>query len=664
MISVLLIAEDREAENRISKLLPADQYKTSVRSSADEARGVLEANLFDVSIFCVAESTKNALEELVIIKRMNPGCPLTVMVESCPTAWEESALSKGVDFVFHEPLVGGHVRSILDRLARLGETPPPKTVPTSTVVQPPEAGFSRAALEVLRDFSRVLGYSLDYKLFTQHFVLKLREIIRVNRIAIFLEPPPTSSMTRDKRPSRLPCISAVGVPLDIRDCFELSRNAGIGERLSRGNHVLRAGPEDGQFFGGLSPKVQREFEILGCHIAIPISDRERTLGVAVMGDRVTGNDFTDEELQLLFLLMEELGLAIKNSWLHHQLSASHKLFSDVLASMSSGSMVVGPDLTILHANRAMLQFVRGARESGKPLEFADLQSALATPIYDVVEKGAKPSPFFFTDGPDDTSIFRATIIPFRNGDNRLPQSVMVVVEDFTQIEAAKHYDIESSKTKLISLIAKRFAHEIRNSLVPLTTHQQLLDQEYANEDFRRSLKNALETETGRIQRFTDQMLFLAQPSLTLDEVTDLPSLIDESFQSVQGQFGGRPNLELNCEINDPAVRCDRHSLKHALGEVLANAIQANTEDPIVSVRLVNGVKDGISLEFSDNGVGFTSETADRAFEPFFTTRNTGVGLGLTVAQRIIDEHHGVMKIRPRSRDNQVDVAIVLPRADA
>ena len=178
---------------------------------------------------------------------------------------------------------------------------------------------------------------------------------------------------------------------------------------------------------------------------------------------------------------------------------------------------------------------------------------------------------------------------------------MVVVEDFTQIEAAKHYDIESSKTKLISLIAKRFAHEIRNSLVPLTTHQQLLDQEYANEDFRHSLKQALETETGRIQRFTDQMLFLAQPSLSLTDVAELPALIDESFQAVRTQFGGRPTLEVKCEIANPVVRCDRHSLKHAVGEVLANAIQANTEDPVVNVTVRNGVEGEIALEFSDNG---------------------------------------------------------------
>ncbi|MEZ5276386.1 MAG: ATP-binding protein [Opitutaceae bacterium] len=664
MISVLLIAEDREAENRIRALLPADRYKTSTRSTVDEARTIIEANIFDLSIFCVSESDRNALDEIAQIKRMSPGIPLAVVIARCPQAWEESALGKGVDFVFCDPLVATHFTSILDRLARLAETSRPAPTPSQIVARPVETGFSRAALEVLRDFSRVLGYSLDYKLFTQHFVLKLREIIRVNRIAIFLEPPPTSSMTAGPKANRLPCISAVGIPLDIRDCFELSRNAGIGERLTKGNHILRAGPEHGQFFGGLNPKIQREFEILDCHIAIPISDRERTLGVAVLGDRVTGNDFSDEELQLLFLLMEELGLAIKNSWLHHQLSASHKLFSDVLASMSSGSMVVGPDLNILHANRAMMHFVRGDRESQKTLEFADLQPTLATPIYDVVEKGAKPSPFFFTDRPESKSIFRASIIPFRNGDNRLPQSVMVVVEDFTQIESAKRFDIESSKTKLISLIAKRFAHEIRNSLVPLTTHQQLLDQEYANEDFRRSLKTALETETGRIQRFTDQMLFLAQPSLTLDEVTDLPSLINESFQSIRGQFGGRPTLEVTSEVESPVVRCDRHSLRHAIGEILVNAIQANTDDPAVTVRLRNGVEGKIALEFSDNGVGFTSETAERAIEPFFTTRNTGVGLGLTVAHRIVDEHHGELLVKPRSRENQADVAVILPHADS
>jgi len=667
VISVLLIAENRDAEKRITALLPAEDYKTSSRSSAVEARSALEANVFDISIFCIDLSTRNALEEITLIKRLSPGCPLAVAVENCPPAWEESALSKGVDYVFHEPLVATHFRSVIDRLVRLGlgeaATPPPqatvKTGPTSS----PDSGLSKIALEVLRDFSHVLGYSLDYKLFTQHFVLKLREIIRVNRIAIFLEPPPMISMTSSDEGSRLPCISSVGIPLDIRDCFELSRNAGIGERLSKVNHILRAGSDDNRFFGGLSPKIQREFEILGSHIAIPISDRERTLGVAVLGDRVTGSDFSDEELQLLFLLMEELGLAIRNSWLHHQLSASHKLFSDVLSSMSSGSMVVGRDLSILHANCAMLSFVRGERESAKPLAFADLQSALATPIYDVVEKGANPEPFFYSDGPNDRRIFRVSIIPFRNGDHRLPQSVMVVVEDFTQIEAAKHFEIESSKTKLISLIAKRFAHEIRNSLVPLTTHQQLLDQEYENKDFRHSLKQALETETGRIQRFTDQMLFLAQPSLSLTDMADIPGLIDESFRAIRSQFGGRPSLEVACEIDNPVVRCDRHSLKHAVGEVLANAIQANTEDPAVTVAVRNGIEGKISLEFSDNGVGFTKETANHALDPFFTTRNTGVGLGLTVASRIIDEHHGQLVVKPRSRDNAADIAILLPYAD-
>jgi nitrogen-specific signal transduction histidine kinase len=663
VISALLIAKNRDAEKRITALLPAEDYRISSRSSVEDTRAALKANIFDISIFCVDDSIKNALEEIALIKGLSPGTPLAVAVESCPPAWEESALSKGVDYVFHEPLVATHFRSVIDRLVRLGEAATPPAVIRTPPPSRPETGLSRTALEVLRDFSHVLGYSLDYKLFTQHFVLKLREIIRVNRIAIFLEPPPMSSMTASSEGTRLPCISSVGIPLDIRDCFELSRNAGIGERLSKANHILRAGVDDSQFFGGLSPKIQREFEILGSHIAIPISDRERTLGVAVLGDRVTGTDFSDDELQLLFLLMEELGLAIKNSWLHHQLSANHKLFSDVLSSMSSGSMVVGRDLTILHANRAMLSFVRGDQDTKKPLEFADLQSALATPIYDVVEKGANPEPFFYTDGPDDNSIFRVSIIPFRNGDNRLPQSVMVVVEDFTQIEAAKRYDIESSKTKLISLIAKRFAHEIRNSLVPLTTHQQLLDQEYANEDFRRSLKQALETETGRIQRFTDQMLFLAQPSLSLTDLAELPVLIDESFQAVRTQFGGRPTLEIKCEIENPVVRCDRHSLSHAVGEVLANAIQANTEDPVVNVSVRNGVEDKIALEFSDNGVGFTNETAGRALEPFFTTRNTGVGLGLTVASRIIDEHHGQLVVRPRSRQNAADVAILLPHAD-
>jgi signal transduction histidine kinase len=659
VFNIIIIDENADEDSRYRNLLSEDTFHPTVKRNFNEAETLLKANVFDICLYVVGESTKNALDEIVSIKEANPVGSLAVAVKECPTVWEETALIKGADFIFRDPLVPSHFQSVLSKLARFNE-PIPSIVSSldSKDNLLTEQNIPTSALEVLRDFSRILGYSLDYKLFTQHFVLKLREIIKVNKIAVFLQSPPYVTVNSPSDAHRMPCISSVGVPSDVQDCFELTKKAGLGKYFSNSMQIVKRGQLSQT---DLDPKIQREFEILDCHTAIPINDREKTLGVAIVGNRVTGSSLGDEELQLLYLLMEELGLAIKNCWLHHQLSANNRLFSDVLSCMSNGNMVVSSNLTIVHSNRAMVQFVKGENPSINTLEFADLPSKLATPIYDVVEKGSSLEPFFFSGGENDDSIYRVSIIPFRNESEKLPQSAMVVMEDFTQIEAAKSFDIESSKAKLIALIAKRFAHEIRNSLVPLTTHQQLLDQEYANEDFRKSLKNALEKETGRIQRFTEQMLYLAQPEITTSDEANVRELLDEAFQATSTQFPQSSKLDIQTELEQLVIRCHKNSLRYAFQEIFTNALQANLDEPEVEVSIRNGQDDALIIEFSDNGIGFTSETAERATEPFFTTRNTGVGLGLTVAQRIIEAHQGTIEIGPRSRERHCDVSILLPQ---
>ena len=109
---------------------------------------------------------------------------------------------------------------------------------------------------------------------------------------------------------------------------------------------------------------------------------------------------------------------------------------------------------------------------------------------------------------------------------------------------------------------------------------------------------------------------------------------------------------------------DRAALKHALTEVILNALQANPNNPKIGVRLHedsngNGTH-GLQIEVSDNGSGFTPEAAQKASSPFFTTRNVGLGLGLTVSRKIIETHHGTLEIIPPKSGQSGMVRISLP----
>jgi nitrogen fixation/metabolism regulation signal transduction histidine kinase len=115
---------------------------------------------------------------------------------------------------------------------------------------------------------------------------------------------------------------------------------------------------------------------------------------------------------------------------------------------------------------------------------------------------------------------------------------------------------------------------------------------------------------------------------------------------------------------DLAVRVHRASLVHALEEIFINAVQETAPGGVIQVAIASESDaegaNSISLRFHDEGAGFSRETANRATEPFFTTRTTGVGLGLTVARRIIENHSGRLEINEKRSRADADIAIHLP----
>jgi nitrogen fixation/metabolism regulation signal transduction histidine kinase len=111
------------------------------------------------------------------------------------------------------------------------------------------------------------------------------------------------------------------------------------------------------------------------------------------------------------------------------------------------------------------------------------------------------------------------------------------------------------------------------------------------------------------------------------------------------------------------IKGDRSALKHAFLEVLLNGLQANPSDPKIAVDLRSEIpgngRAGVLVEVRDNGTGFTPESLQKATAPFFTTRIVGIGLGLTVAQRIVEAHGGRLELPTASGEPGL-VRITLP----
>jgi signal transduction histidine kinase/FixJ family two-component response regulator len=674
MKTLLVLAQHPELVEALRAGLNSEQYRIVHRASVEEAEPLLAHDLVNA---CVLDAELTSVHEIWVlekIRRRLPKIPIIIFAASKQWEWEEEAYLKGATHILTKPVRIRMLNALLERcwpsatpsnqmtLAQFQQRELVKHVePFAPSGVPLLAGHQ--SLGTLRGFSAILTHSLDAEAMLKHFLLLLRELLGINRASIFLQQQGnvTGEGPMNHHSRRLRATCAIGVSLGLLENFEISFSSGIAEQVSRLGRILRRNSEEAR----QDPETQREFELLGGQVAIPILDQESVIGVAVFDGHITGEPLANTELELIFHLLEEVGLAIKNIWLHSQLVSNHKLMSEILRELGSACVVVSRDHTILHANKAARRFFKISNERTGELEFSDLPHLIGAKVYMVLKTGTAIPAFRYEPEDSPGTVYNITIVPTHAQNSSMPGSALVLAEDLTQSERLRRLEIEASNLRLIRNMADRLAHEVGNAMVPLSTHQQLLGDKYKDPEFRASLDNALADGVKRVTRLLNQMRFLARDSGGSEEAFPLAPLIKEAFEEARKHQPGK-NAQLKYEGDDKPVLVtgDRAALKHALTEVMLNALQANPSDPKISVRLRadangNGIHD-LNIEVQDNGAGFTAESAEKAPAPFFTTRNVGLGLGLTVSRKIVETHHGKLEIVAPKAGQSGIVRISLP----
>jgi signal transduction histidine kinase/ActR/RegA family two-component response regulator len=670
MKTLLVLAAHPDFAETIRAGLDAEQYRIVHRANAQEAEPLLAHGLASACILDLELLGVQGIWAIEKLRRHDSKCPVIAYTAAQKSEWEEEAYLHGVTHVLTKPVRIRLLSELLDRLwavpERTTQPPPPAPVspPFPRTVEPPAPRFVGASqtLGVLRDFSSILMHSLNAELMLKQFLLFLRETLGVNRAAIFLNRPqsPAVEPPSAEEPRRLHAVSAIGIAPGLLEHFELSPDSGIGAQLAGLGRILRRNSDEARADAG----TQKEFELLGAQIAVPILDRETIVGVAVFDGRLTGEPLANDELELIFHLLEQVGLALRNIWLYDQLAGNHEMMTDVLRELSSVCIVVGRDLKVLHANKAARRhFGRKNQRSGE-LEFTDLPQSLGAKIYQVLRTGAAIGPFKFEPENSPGTVYSVSVVPFQRQESATPVSALLMAEDLTQSEQLRRLEIEAANLRLVKAMADRLAHEIGNAMVPLSTHQQLLVEKYRDAEFRKSLDHALTDGVKRVTRLINQMRFLARDGQIEPQAFPVEPLIQEAYQEArQHQPAETAQLHYKNSGKPVVVTGDRAALKHALAEVMLNALQANPKEPKIDVKLHTEGDNGhqaLQIEVQDNGSGFTAEAAKRAPSPFFTTRNVGLGLGLTVSRKIIETHHGKLEIVPPQSGKSGVVRISLP----
>ncbi|MDO9125110.1 MAG: GAF domain-containing protein [Deltaproteobacteria bacterium] len=206
--------------------------------------------------------------------------------------------------------------------------------------------------------------------------------------------------------------------------------------------------------------------------------------------------------------------------------------------------------------------------------------------------------------------------------------------------------IRSEKLAALGQLAAGIAHEIRNPLTSINILIHSLRERLPSENSQQEDLKVIEEEIHRMNEIVDQFLRFAKPASPLLEKTDVLSIFEETLQLLRPQIE-KQRIVVEKEFQAlPMIQMDPEQMKQAMLNLLLNAIQAMPEGGQLTLKGQNS-KEGqwIHLFIEDSGMGISLEDVDKLFDPFFSTKEGGIGLGLSITHRIIDQHHGKIEVK-------------------
>jgi len=228
---------------------------------------------------------------------------------------------------------------------------------------------------------------------------------------------------------------------------------------------------------------------------------------------------------------------------------------------------------------------------------------------------------------------------------QMEEKIQKTTADLKKTEAQL---IRSEKLAALGQLAAGIAHEIRNPLTSINILIHSLTENLPTKNSRWEDLKVIEEEILRINEIVDQFLRFAKPASPLFEKADLIPIFEETLQLLRPQIE-RGGISVQKEFESlPRATVDKEQMKQVILNLLMNAIQAM---PKASRLGLSGrmSRDGhwVELTIQDSGIGIPPEDIDKLFDPFFSTKEGGIGLGLSIAHRIIDQHRGKIEVESK-----------------
>ena len=244
---------------------------------------------------------------------------------------------------------------------------------------------------------------------------------------------------------------------------------------------------------------------------------------------------------------------------------------------------------------------------------------------------------------------------------------VVILRDITESRRTAQQTIESERLNALRLLAAGVAHEIGNPLNSLHIHLQLMERSVQKlpDDKKAELEESIDvarSEVNRLDSIVTQFLKAIRPSRPQLRPENVNTIVEEAVRFFAPELQDREIVveqELRSDL--PLLQLDRDQMKQAFYNVLKNSVEAMHRHGTLRIR-TDLADTHVIVRFVDTGGGMSAENLSHVFEPYFTTKPSGSGLGLLIVRRIVREHGGELSIES-NQGKGLTLTIRLPFID-
>ncbi|MFQ6008801.1 MAG: PAS domain-containing sensor histidine kinase, partial [Candidatus Zixiibacteriota bacterium] len=240
--------------------------------------------------------------------------------------------------------------------------------------------------------------------------------------------------------------------------------------------------------------------------------------------------------------------------------------------------------------------------------------------------------------------------------------IIIVFRDITTVISFEKQMYQSEKLATLGRLAAGLAHEINNPMASiLTCAEGLLKSGPNGSAEQREYLQIIKNSAQRCKMITQKLLDFSAGSNLRKELVDPLEVVKEAVSLLQFEASKRKvTVSIHCEKSIPTISGSRDALVQVFVNLILNSLQAIDDRGKVDI-VMQADKSSVDITVKDNGIGISQDNLNHIFEPFFTTKTAGTGLGLSVSQGIIKQHHGQITI-VESRPGRTSIKVTIPIA--